>query len=268
MNYIEAIFKRRSVRTFDKNKKLDESLISEINDFINNQTNPFKLKIEWKILKKDEYDLSSPVIVGEDSYILGKLKKAPFAEEAFGYEFEEIILFLTSKGLGTTWIAGTMPREKFEAAINLKEDELMPCVSPIGYPSNKLSLREKLMRKGIKADTREDFNNLFFSKSFDNKLNEEELNKYKDILELVRIAPSAVNKQPWRIIIDNNLIHFYKKPLIKNNRAFDVEKVDLGIAMNHFVQGLKNKGLEYEFNISNPNIESNDCEYIATIIIK
>ena len=38
--------------------------------------------------------------------------------------------------------------------------------------------------------------------------------------------------------------------------------------MNHFVQGLKNKGLEYEFNISNPNIESNDCEYIATIIIK
>ena len=268
MNYIEAISKRRSVRTFDKNKKLSDELLQEINEFILKQTNPFNLKIEWKILNKDEYDLSSPVIVGEDYYILGKIKKAPFAEEAFGYEFEEIVLYLTSKGLGTTWIAGTMPREKFEKAIDLKEDEIMPCVSPIGIPSNKLSLREKLMRKGVKADTREDFNDLFFSKSFNNKLNGEELNNYKDILELIRIAPSAVNKQPWRLIVDENLVHFYKKPILPANRGFDVEKVDLGIAMNHFVQGLKNKGLECEFLNSNPNIESGDCEYIASIKIK
>jgi hypothetical protein len=146
----------------------------------------------------------------------------------------------------------------------------MPCMSPIGYQADKMGVKEVLMRKGVKADTRFDFSELFFKGDFNTPLTQDEAKECGILLalEAVRLAPSAVNKQPWRIIIDNNLIYFYKKPLIKNNRAFDVEKVDLGIAMNHFVQGLKNKGLEYEFNISNPNIESNDCEYIATIIIK
>lgn len=269
MNYIEAISKRRSVRTFDKNKKLSDELLQEINEFILKQTNPFNLKIEWKILNKDEYDLSSPVIVGEDYYILGKIKKAPFAEEAFGYEFEEIVLFLTTKNLGTTWMAGTLPREVFEKAIDLKNGEVMPCVSPIGFINKKMSLREKLMRKGIKADTRLNFNDLFFSKDFNTSLSGDELNKFKDILELVRIAPSAVNKQPWRILIDGNNIHFYKASSKGfKGEGLDIQKVDIGIAMNHFVQGLKNQNIDYEFKIEKPNIESFDLEYIATIILK
>ena len=268
MDYIEAIKNRRSVRTFDKNKGMEESLLNVIKEFMNNQNNPFGINIEWKLLDASEYNLSSPVIVGEKYYIAGKLKKNELAEIAFGYEFEEIILYLTSIGIGTTWIAGTMQRNIFEKAMELKEDELMPCVSPIGYPSNKLSLREKLMRKGIKADSRLDFNNLFFKNNFNDNLDKEELDKYEDILNLVRIAPSAVNKQPWRILIDKNLIHFYKKPSLKNDRGFDVQKIDIGIAMNHFVQGLKNKKMDYEFINSNPNIVIDDLEYIYTIKIK
>jgi len=38
----------------------------------------------------------------------------------------------------------------------------MPCVSPLGYPAEKMSLRETLMRKGIQADKRMDFDRLFF----------------------------------------------------------------------------------------------------------
>ena len=147
MNYIEAIKERKSVRTFDKNKNLDNNLLEEIKEFMNNQTNPYGLKIEWFLYDKDEYKLSSPVIVGEKYYIIGKMKKEQYAEEAFGYEFEEIVLFLKTKGLGTTWMAGTFSREDFEKAINLKEDEIMPCVSPIGYQAKKMSIREKLMRK-------------------------------------------------------------------------------------------------------------------------
>lgn len=268
MNYIEAIKERKSVRTFDKNKKIDEALLNEIKEYINNSSNPFNLKIEWRLLNCEEFNLSSPVIVGENWYIGGKLKKEPLFELAFGFEFEEIVLFLQTKNIGTTWMAGTLSRDIFEKAMDLNDDEVMPCVSPIGYKANKLSLREKLMRKGIKADSRLDFNELFFSKDFKHSLNEEELNKYKDILELVRIAPSAVNKQPWRILIDGNNIHFYKKASIKNDRGFDVQKVDMGIAMNHFIQGLKNKNLNYEFSFVDPNLESNDLEYIASIIVK
>jgi hypothetical protein len=56
--------------------------------------------------------------------------------------------------------------------MELKPGEVMPCVSPIGYPAQKMSLRETMMRKGIKADTRKDFSELFFDRSFEKPLSE------------------------------------------------------------------------------------------------
>ena len=269
MNYIDEIKNRKSVRTFDKNKSIDSNLLNEIKEFMDKAQNPYGLKIEWFLLNSEEYKLSSPVIVGEKYYILGKMKKELNAEEAFGYELEEVVLYLKSLGLGTTWMAGTFSRSDFEKAINLKSDEIMPCVTPIGYKAAKMSIREKLMRKGIKADTRLDFNDLFFKNDFNTKLDNEDLDKYKDILELVRLAPSAVNKQPWRLLICGNTVHFYKKA----NKGFDkdgmdVQKVDMGIALNHFVQGLKAKNLNYELSCENPNVECDNLEYTISVIVK
>ena len=87
----------------------------------------------------------------------------PGEEEAFGYAFEKIVLFVQSLGVGTTWIAGTMDRSGFERAMKLNEDEVMPCVSPLGYEAKKMSLRETMMRKGVKADTRLPFASLFLT---------------------------------------------------------------------------------------------------------
>ena len=269
MNYIDAIKERKSVRTFNKNKAIEPSLLEEIKEFMNKQTNPYGLKIEWFLLNSEEYNLSSPVIVGEKYYIIGKIDKVDHAEEAFGYEFEEIILFLKTKGLGTTWMAGTFPREDFEKVINLKENEIMPCVTPIGYKAKKMSIREILMRKGIKADTRLDFNDLFFKNDFNTKLDESDLAKYKDVFELVQVAPSAVNKQPWRLVLNDNKVYFYKKASKGFTRdGFDVQKVDLGIALNHFVHGLNYKNINCEFELNDPKNTTEEYEYIATIIIK
>ena len=269
MNYIDAIKERKSVRTFNKNRDIEPILLDEIKDFMNKQTNPYGLKIEWFLYNSEDYKLSSPVIIGEKYYIIGKTVKVAHAEEAFGYEFEEIILFLQNKGLGTTWMAGTFPRSDFEKAVKLSDNEIMPCVTPIGYKANKMSVREKLMRKGLKADTRLDFNELFFKNDFNNKLEESDLEKYKDIFELVRMAPSAVNKQPWRLVLNNNKVYFYKKISKGFTRdGFDVQKVDLGIALNHFIHGLNNKNIDYVFEINDPNNKVEDCEYIATIILK
>ena len=73
-----------------------------------------------------------------DTFIAGKMKKQKHAEEAFGFTFERIVLFATDLGIGTTWIAGTMDRKGFEKAIGLKEDEVMPCISPLGYPAERM----------------------------------------------------------------------------------------------------------------------------------
>ena len=77
----------------------------------------------------------------------------------------------------------------------------MPCVSPLGYPAKKMSLRETLMRKGVRADSRIGFRELFFDGSFDKPLKEEQAGELLEVLEAVRLAPSAVNKQPWRVVL-------------------------------------------------------------------
>jgi len=82
----------------------------------------------------------------------------------------------------------------------LKEDEVMPAVTPIGYAADKRSIRESMMRKGMKSDSRLPFEELFFHGSFQNPLNESDAGIWQLPLEMVRLAPSATNKQPWRVV--------------------------------------------------------------------
>ena len=116
MNVIELIRKRRSVRTFD-GSALSGDDAGKILACAAGADNPYDIPIEWKLLDAKEHGLSSPVIVGADKYIAGKMKRVPHAEEAFGYSFEKIVLFAESLGAGTTWIAGTMNRDAFERAM-------------------------------------------------------------------------------------------------------------------------------------------------------
>ena len=189
-------------------------------------------------------------------------------EEAFGFAFERFVLYAQSLGIGTTWIAGTMNRATFEAAIALEDGEVMPCVSPLGYPAMKLSLRESLMRKGIKADSRLDFKALFFDGSFDHPLTQQKAGAFAQPLEMVLWAPSAVNKQPWRVVLDGKSGHFYERKSkgYVDATGWDIQKIDLGIALCHFVCGLEEQGVKWCLVVADPGLAvPESTEYIATI---
>ena len=85
---------------------------------------------------------------------------------------------------------------------------------------------------------------------------------------MVRWAPSAVNKQPWRIIVSNNNYHFYEKrdKGYVGEKTGDLQKIDVGIALCHFVMGLEEKGEAPKALIADPGITVPDeVEYIATV---
>lgn len=266
-NLTETVMARKSVRTFD-GKPLSEEHLSDIEKTIEDIPSLFDIPVELKILKADQYGLSTLVTSGEQYYAVGVVPKKPYAGVAFGYAFERLILHATKLGIGTVWIGGTMKREPFEKALDLKDDEMMPCISPLGYPAGKKSLKETLMRKGVGADSRMDPKKLFFKDEWDKVLTPSD--DIATILELVRWAPSAVNKQPWRIIEKNGVYHFYEKKDkgFVNEAAGDVQKVDIGIALCHFIMGLEEKGKKAEVSISDPGINiPADAEYIASVSI-
>ena len=270
MGTIDVIRSRRSVRTFNALPLRPEDA-KQILDFAEKVENPYDIPITWKLLDAKKHELNSPVIVGTDLYIAGKMHRVPHAEEAFGYAFEKVVLFALSLGIGTTWIAGTMNRDAFERAMEVSGDEVMPCVSPLGYPAEKMSLRETMMRKGVRADSRMDFGELFFDGSFDKQLPEDKDGKLYDSLEAVRCAPSAVNKQPWRVVLCGDRIHFYEKRSkgFAADNGWDLQKIDMGIALCHFEVAVKDCGIGAAFEIKDPNLPGQeDLNYIASYTVR
>ena len=265
MKWSELIKKRRSIRTFD-GEGLSDSEISEITEITKTAANPYGISIDWTVLDAKENGLSSIVIVGAEKYIAGKIRCVPHAEEAFGFSFEKIVLEVLGMGIGTTWIAGTMNRQAFEKAVSLGTDEMMPCVSPIGHPASKMSVRETVMRKNIGAEKRLPFEELFFLGSFEKPLSEAD-DEISFMLNMVRLAPSAVNKQPWRVVISGNKAHFYEKKSrgYVSEGGWDIQKIDIGIALCHFVLAAEESGFEPAFSVSEPDIVTPDgVSYVAT----
>ncbi|MCR5546552.1 MAG: nitroreductase family protein, partial [Lachnospiraceae bacterium] len=235
---LELIKSRKSVRTFDGNQISDKDR-SSIEEYMKDVPNPFGIPVEFVLLDAEEHNLSSPVLAGEKLYIAGKVEKKPYADIAFGYSFEKVLLHAWSLGVGSVWIGGTMKRELFEAAAGISEGEIMPCISPLGYPAKKRSIKESMMRKGIGADSRFDSDKLFFENTWGNPLSINE--ELKDVFEMVRWAPSAVNKQPWRVILKDGIYHLFEKKDkgYDNPNTGDLQKTDVGIALCHLVMGFE-----------------------------
>lgn len=263
--FIDMIKGRKSIRTFDGNTLSDEHR-TDIEEYMKDISNPFGIPIEFMLLDATEHELSSPVLSGERLYVAGKVEKKSYADVAFGYSFEKLILHAWSLGVGSVWIGGTMKRKLFEKAVGLKSGEMMPCISPLGYPAQKRSIKETMMRKGIGADSRISQDKLFFEEEWGKPLKPD--NVMSEILEMVRWAPSAVNKQPWRIVYKDGAYHFYEKKDrgYNNDETGDLQKIDVGIALCHFVLGLEDKGKKAEIKIQDPEIKiPADVEYIVSV---
>ena len=260
----ELTEKRRSFRTFD-GRRPDQAVLDELMERLNTAQMPFAAFMEFRLLD----NMSSPVISGTDLYIAGKCRYTePMSEVMFGYVLEEAMLYMLEQGLGSVWIGGTMDRKAFEAKMDLQENEIMPAVTPVGYPARKMSLKETLMRKGVKADSRMPFMELFFRDSFGCPLTETDAGQYLMPLQTVQAAPSAVNKQPWRVVVRDGAVHFYER----HNKGYvteksDMQKLDMGIAMCHFDLARKEAGLHGSWAVNDPGISTpENTEYIASFI--
>ena len=258
----DLIRQRKSVRTFD-GKPLSAEDRSALEAYTASPTNPFSVPITFRLLDVKEYGLSSPVIVGADTYLAAKVEKVPNYEIAYGFSFEKVCLYALSRGIGTVMLAASLSRAAFEKAMGVKDGEVMPVASPVGYPAEKKSIRESLMRKGLKADDRKPFDQLFFEGGFHHPL--PQANSWAKALEMARWAPSAANGQPWRAVVDGDSVHFYEAKSMKDSPLGDIQKVDVGIALAHFDMTLEEEDVKGTYSFSDPGIPTpENTHYIVT----
>lgn len=261
MNIAEIIKTRKSVRTFD-GRIISEQDKVKLSAFIETISNPYDIPVKFILLDAREHGLSSPVIRGEHLYIAAKVPVVTHSEEAFGYSFEKMVLCAWSLGIGTTWMGATFNRPLFEKVVGKQDDEMMYCVSPLGYPSAEKSDVDVKVRDSVHGDERKSSEELFFDGDFDVPLSIGDEN-IRVALEAVRLAPSAANRQPWRIVKIGNAFHFYEYKSITGKVSWDVQKVDMGIALCHFVSVIDGKCV-----VENPGIAvPENVDYIATVTV-
>jgi hypothetical protein len=278
MTIIETIKTRKSCRTYS-NRAIEPEKLAELRQFLaSNTKTPFGSKVRFHLIDFNEMEVSElkhlttyGVIKGARQFIVGTVEKQPRAMEDDGYCMEKNILKATSMDLGTCLLGGTFKRSGFADKINIHEGELLPVISPVGYSGDKKSVVDRLFRMVASSDKRKPWHELFYLHDIDTSLDKGKSGSFGTPLECVRIAPSASNKQPWRIIKDRNqnAFHFYLKrtlgyeKIIKNIR---LQNVDMGIAMCHFELSAKELGLKGDWSVNDPQIKKNNMEYIVSWI--
>ena len=132
MNLEDTIYKRQSIRSYD-DAPLDNQTLDEIRDFIDNakELNP-NIKWSYEILPTE--NISTMMRWKAPHYI------AIFSEEKenyyqnIGFIFQQVDLFLQSKGIGACWIGMGSPKN-YE---NPDKDQKFIIIIAIGKPKGNL----------------------------------------------------------------------------------------------------------------------------------
>ncbi|KJS17249.1 MAG: nitroreductase [Peptococcaceae bacterium BRH_c4b] len=161
----------------------------------------------------------------------------PNVQEKLGYMGEGIILEATSLGLATCWVGGFFKPEVAAQLAGSAEQEKVLAVTPIGYPKAEWSIEEKLMTGFGRNHQRKPLAELIV-----NSPDTQFPIWVKSALEAARLAPSAVNRQPWRFTVSADDITISVDNL---KDTYHISKrLDCGIAMLHlelaaFCNGLR-----------------------------
>ena len=284
INLQDTIHERYSVRFYREDPIADATRSALLASLAALQRGPLGSQTRFSLVAATREDRASlhglgtyGFIKNPAGFIIGAVEAAEHALEDFGYMMEKAVLEATALGLGTCWLGGSFTQSSFARRIGKRADEIIPAVTAAGYPVPGVRERD-LLRRGARSDTRLPWETLFFDGSFCQPLTIPraiQAGGYAPALEMVRLAPSASNKQPWRILMDGSRWHFYcrRTPGYGQGswsftllRLADLQRLDIGIAMCHFALTAQQLGLPGGWAVADPGLEplNDKTLYIAT----
>ncbi|HRU38325.1 MAG TPA: nitroreductase family protein, partial [Candidatus Goldiibacteriota bacterium] len=210
------------------------------------------------------------IIKGAKLFIAGIVKKQGRYLEDYGYCMEKNILKAAGLGLATCWLGATFNRGGFSENMRAGDGEVVPAVTPVGYAAEKRRLAENVMRAAIGADSRKPVEEIYFAGSFGNPARPQDV--IKEAMNCVRLAPSASNKQPWRVLDETRrqsgaaevrFLHFF----LERDKGYiypEGQNIDMGIAMCHFEYACLELGAGGRWVVEKPSCDPGGREYIAS----
>ncbi len=238
----DTIFKRKSIRKFDLSS-LDDDIINNISEHIHNLT-PLYADIETEVK-----------VISTDDVNLRGMKKAPhylalFSDEKEGYltnlgfMMQQMDLLFSASGIGSCWQGIPNPKGNVKKSSNLKFIILIAFGKPLEplYRDSTSEFKRKPLQKITNIDDAD------------------------ELLEPVRLAPSAINSQPWFFTGTKNVINAYsnKPNFLKAILVNKYIPIDMGIAIYHLKVSAEHFGKRTEIFYDKTN-SLKDYKYFATV---
>ena len=254
MNLYEAIGSRQSVRKY-MSKEVPEKLrsqimafgekVSRLNDrigteaeILDNTKGKANVRGFWKADAPYYLVIYSEVVDG-------------YARNA-GYMMEQMVLYMTAKGLGTCYLGGSK-------VMSITKNGRVPVmILAFGYPEGKL-LRESPLAKRLPLSTLCVFK-------------EEAGEQMKTVLRAARLAPSAFNSQPWRFIVYTDRIYVFarKGHGILKNKDDIMRDFSIGVMLSHIMLAAEELWMELETATEEQFAAKayKNGDYIATLLLR
>ena len=164
-------------------------------------------------------------IKGTDVYAVIVAKKGT-PMEMEGFMGEALVLEATAMGLGTCWLGAGFHPDIISRNVNLQNDEVVHCVIALGKCSLPQANPKRKDVVKLCGKTEEELSALGAWQ--------------KEAVLSARIAPSAINLQPWKIEADKTSVSILETGTLIKKYA----PLDRGIAMLHAAVGAHHAGRE------------------------
>jgi len=244
----EAIFKRKSVRNFNS-AQIDQNRLVEISENLQSLKPLLAgIKTEFRIISANEVTRK---LRNNAPHWIAAFSEAKAAYKTnIGFMLQQMDLYFSATGLGSCWLGIPQPTKAVTESSDLEFIILM------SFGNSK----ETLYRTNVSQFKRETLSKITNIEGAD------------ELLEAVRLAPSAVNHQNWYFTGNKNLIHAYssKPSFFKSIVGGSYFPVNVGIALCHLQLAAEHLGwkTKFVFDSSRDTNPPKNMEYVATLEIE
>lgn len=226
MSSYETLFKRKSVRKFDKSLSVSEKELADLSAFFEKCVPLLpQIATDFRIVKREQTDCRW----GEYAILFFSEKKEGYLEN-IGYMGQQIDLYLAERNLGACWYG--------MASCDQKAPEGMDFVIVMSFGKS----REEDFRKD-----RGEFSRKELSKTLEGEASGALLGALED----ARFAPSACNSQPWHVVAQQGALTVFRRsdsPLAKVVKKIPnyFNRIDMGIYLCFLEAALTAHGIAFE----------------------
>ncbi len=147
--------------------------------------------------------------------------------------------------MNTCWIGGFFDRKEVSSEVETEEDEEILAITPVGEAKDSLTITERLAKLASGSKKRKSLSELC-----DEDFSDKAKRWAKRSVKLARLAPSAMNRQPWRFEFEGKKLKLTSA--IQKKKQSVSPYLDCGIALLHLLVGASCEGIEVVLEYGEP----------------